>query len=68
MNLAQRIKNEGIEEGRREGAQEAAHKTQTNIALDLLAAGADPLFVAKMTKLPIKEVMKLKDSLLETVL
>lgn len=55
MSIAEKLKTEGRIEGELKGQL----KAKIEIAQSMLAEGADPIFVAKVTKLPMEEVLKL---------
>jgi len=52
-------RQEGIQEGMQKGMQKGIVKT----AIELLKEGSSVEFVAKVTKLPIREIEKLKQNL-----
>ena len=52
----------GMERGMEKGLRRGREQGREEIARGLLATGADPEFVARITKLPLKEIEKLKNS------
>ena len=53
----------GIQVGRQEGIQEGMQKAIVKTAIELLKEGSSVEFVAKVTKLPIREIEKLKQNI-----
>lgn len=57
MNLADRIK----EEGRLEGELEGVLKGKLETAREMLSAGSDAIFIARVTHLPLEKIKALKN-------
>ena len=60
MNLAERIKEEGRLEGKLEGQLEGELKGRLDTAQEMLNAGSDFAFIAKVTHLPLDKIKALK--------
>ena len=56
----QEQKQKAAQKGHREGMEKGEQKRAREIACDMLASGAEPQLVAKITKLTLAEVKKLK--------
>ena len=63
MSLAEKLKEEGRAEGRKEGRKEGREEVLFEMARIMLIEGCDPVFVAKVLKLPINKIEELKKSL-----
>ena len=63
MSLAERLIEEGREEGREAGREEGELKKSFEIARSMLIEGCEPVFVAKVTQLPINTIKELQKKL-----
>ena len=61
MNLADRIKEEGRLEGERKGILEGILEGKLETAREMLNAGSDLAFIAKVTRLPLEKIKALKN-------
>lgn len=61
MNLADRIKEEGRLEGERKGLLEGILEGKLETAREMLNAGSDIAFIAKVTHLPLDKIKALKN-------
>ncbi len=59
IEMRKKWENKGIQKGLQEGVQKGIIQT----AIELLKEGSSVEFVAKVTKLPIREIEKLKKNL-----
>ena len=62
QKAAQEGHREGMEKGMEKGIEKGEQKRAREIACSMLTSGAEPQFVAKVTKLTLAEVKKLKIS------
>lgn len=58
-----RIKEEGLEQGREEGMAAGIQEATKNVAIELIVDGFGDEKVAKLTKLSLEEIVKLRRSL-----
>ena len=63
VSLAERLIEEGREEGREAGREEGELKKSFEIARSMLIEGCEPVFVAKVTQLPINTIKELQKKL-----
>ena len=65
MSLGEQLREEGRLEGRYEGKLEGELKSKSEIAKLLLDEGPDPVFVAKVTGLPLDKIKALREKIKE---
>ncbi len=63
IEMRKKWENKGIQLGRKEGIREGMQKGIVKTAIELLKEGSSVEFVSKVTKLPIREIEKLKQNI-----
>ena len=63
IEMRKKWENKGLQKGIQEGMQKGIQEGIVKTAIELLKEGSSVEFVAKVTKLPIREIEKLKKNL-----
>ena len=63
IEMRKKWENKGLQKGIQEGMQKGIQEGIVKTAIELLKEGSSVEFVAKVTKLPIREIEKLKQNI-----